>query len=73
MNSWMTHLAQEVAQRRSWGEKMRSLPSDLWMDWAMEKGVLEEFGRRTGSVGGVHWVPYLMGLAGCGRFEVGVE
>lgn len=76
VNSWMTHLAQEVAcwaQRRSQGETMRSLPSDLWMDWVMEIGVLEESGRRTGSVGDVHWVPYLIGELVCGRFEVGVE
>jgi len=56
----MTHLAQEVAcwvQRRNQGEKMRSLPSDLWMGWVMEIGVLEESEQRTGSVGDVHWVP----------------
>lgn len=76
MNSWMTHLAQEVAcwvQMRSQGEKVRSLPFDLWMGWVMGKGVLEESGWRTGSVGDVHWVPYLMGMAGCGRFGVSVE
>lgn len=39
----------------------------------MEIGVLGESGRRTGSVGGVHWVPYLMEVAGRGRIEVGVE
>lgn len=52
---------------------MRSLPSDLWMGWVMEIGVLGESGQRTGSVGGVHWVPYLMGAVGHGRIEVGVE
>ena len=56
----MTHLAQEVAcwvQRRNRVEKMGSLPSDWWMDWAREIEVLEESGQRTGSVGDVHWVP----------------
>lgn len=75
-NSWKTHLAQEVAcldQRRSQGEMMRSLPSDFWMGWVMERGVLEESGQRTGSVGGVHWAPYLMGVHGCGRFEKWVK
>lgn len=72
----MTHLAQKVAcwaQRRSRGEKMRSLPSDLWTGWVTVIEVLEESGWRTGSVGDVHWVPYLMGVAGYGRFELGLE
>lgn len=51
---------------------MRSLPSDLWMGWVMEIGVLEKCGRRIGSVGDVHWAQYLMGVLGYG-FEVGVE
>lgn len=51
---------------------MRSLPSDWWMGWVKEIEVLEESGQRTGSVRGVHWVPYLMGVAGHDRFEKGV-
>lgn len=39
----------------------------------MEIRVLEESGRRTGSEGAVHWEPYLMEAAECGKFEVGVE
>lgn len=39
----------------------------------MEIEVLEESGPRTDSVGDVHWVPYLMGVAGCARSEVGAE
>ncbi len=49
--------------------KMRSLPSDLWMGWVMETGELEESGWRTDNVGDVHWVPYLLEVAGCGRLE----
>lgn len=52
---------------------MRSLPSDWWMGWVREIEVLEESGQRTDSVRGVHWVPYLMGVAGHERFEEGVE
>lgn len=48
---------------------MRSLPSDWWTGWVREIEVLEVSGQRTGSVRGVHWVPYLMGVAGHGRFE----
>lgn len=72
----MTRLVQEVAcwvQRRSQGEKMRSLPSDWWRDWVKGTEVLEESGQRTGSVGDVHWAPYLMEVPGNGRFEVGQE
>lgn len=39
----------------------------------MEIAGLEESGQKTGSAEDVHWVPYLMGVAGCGRFEMGVE
>lgn len=34
--------------------------------------MLGESGRRTGSVGDVHWVPYQRGVAGNGRLELGV-
>lgn len=43
------------------------------MGWVVEIEVLEESGRRTDSVGDVHWGPYLMGVAGCARSELGVE
>lgn len=35
--------------------------------------MLEGSGQRTGSVGGAHWVEYLFGELGYGRFEVAVE
>lgn len=53
----MTHLDQEVAcwgQKRSREGKMRNLPSDWLMGWAVAKGALEESGWRTGSVGDEH-------------------
>lgn len=43
------------------------------MGWVKEKGVSEESGQKTGSVEDVHWVPFLRGVVGCGRLEVGVE
>lgn len=33
----------------------------------------EESGQKTGSVEDVHWVPFLRGVVGCGKLEVGVE
>lgn len=35
--------------------------------------MLGESGKRTDSVGAVHWVPYLMGVAGHEKFEKGLE
>lgn len=52
---------------------MQSLPSDLWTGLVKEIVVLEGSGRRTGSVGGAHWVEYLFEELGYGRFEVAVE
>ncbi|TNN54545.1 hypothetical protein EYF80_035248 [Liparis tanakae] len=43
------------------------------MGWVVEIEVLEESGRRTDSVGDVHWGPYLMGVVGRARSELGVE
>lgn len=70
VNSWMT---QVVLQRMNQMDKMRSLPSDWWMGWVMEKEVLEEFGQRTGSEGDVHLVPYLMEVAVSEKTVVGVK
>lgn len=51
---------------------MRSLPSDWWTGWVREIEGLGESGQRTGSAGDVHRVPFPMGVAGHGRFEVGL-
>lgn len=75
MNNWTTHLAQEVAcwaQRMSRGEMKKSLPFD-GMGWAKETRVLEESEQRTGNAVVLHRVPYLMGVLGNGRCEVGLE
>lgn len=70
VNSWMT---QVVLQRTNQVDKMRSLPSDWWMGWVMEREVLEEFGQRTGSEEDVHLVQYLMEVAVSEKTVVGVK